>query len=78
MKKTKAHGENNALSAVKHGGILVVLWSCFVSSDSGNMQRLKGKMNSIKSSRKCRSGGKKAKTSVWLKIQTMTQSTKSI
>uniref|UniRef100_A0A0S7ESI2 PPUP9148 n=1 Tax=Poeciliopsis prolifica TaxID=188132 RepID=A0A0S7ESI2_9TELE len=60
MWKTKAFGENDAPSAVKHGRILVVLWSCFVSSDSGNMQRLKGKMNSIKLSRKCHSGGEEA------------------
>jgi len=32
---------------VKHGG-LVILWGCFASSGTGNLQRVEGKMDSLK------------------------------
>lgn len=36
----------NTLPAVKHGGGSVIVWSCFVSSGTGNLQYYEGKMDS--------------------------------
>ncbi len=47
-KKNEAYTEKNTLPAVKHGGGSVMLWGCFASSGTGNLQRVKGKIDSIK------------------------------
>lgn len=40
--------EKTTLCIVKHGGDMVMLWGCFASSGTGNLQRVEGKMDSIK------------------------------
>lgn len=47
-KKSEACAEKNTLLTLKHGGGLVMLWRCFASSGTGNLQCLDGKMDSIK------------------------------
>lgn len=47
-KKNEAYAEKNTLPTVKHGGGSVMLWGCFASSGTGNLQRVAGKMDSIK------------------------------
>ena len=47
-RKNEAYAEKNTLPTVKHGGGSVMLWGCFASSGTGNLQRVEGKMDSIK------------------------------
>ena len=47
-KKNEAYVEKNTLPTVKHGGGSLMFWGCFVSSSTGNLQRVDGIMNSIK------------------------------
>uniref|UniRef100_A0A3B4ZPX8 Tc1-like transposase DDE domain-containing protein n=1 Tax=Stegastes partitus TaxID=144197 RepID=A0A3B4ZPX8_9TELE len=46
-RKNEAYKEKNTLPTVKHGGGSVMLWGCFASSGTGNLQRVQGTMNSI-------------------------------
>ena len=47
-RKKEAYAEKNTLPTVKHGGGSLMLWGCFASSGTGNLQRVEGKMDSIK------------------------------
>ena len=47
-KKNEAYVEKNTLPTVKHGGGSLMLWGCFTSSGTGNLQHVDGIMNSIK------------------------------
>ena len=47
-RKNEAYAEKNTLPTVRHGGGSVMLWGCFASSGTGNLQRVEGKMDSIK------------------------------
>lgn len=46
-RKNDAYKEKNTLPTVKHGGGSVMLWGCFASSGTGNLQRVQGNMNSV-------------------------------
>ena len=43
----KHDAEKSALPTVKRGSGSVMLWCCFASSGTGNLQRVEGKMDSI-------------------------------
>lgn len=47
-KKSTAYNEKNTLPTVKHGGGSVMLWGCFASTGTGNLQRINGIMDSTK------------------------------
>ncbi|XP_062279112.1 meprin A subunit beta-like [Scomber scombrus] len=47
-RKNEAYAVKNTLPTVKHGSGSVMLWGCFASSGTGNLQRVEGKMDSIK------------------------------
>uniref|UniRef100_A0A8C5MKH6 Transposase n=1 Tax=Leptobrachium leishanense TaxID=445787 RepID=A0A8C5MKH6_9ANUR len=46
-RKKKAYEEKNTLPTVKHGGGSIMLWGCFASAGTGNLQRVQGTMNSL-------------------------------
>ena len=48
MRKNKAYAEKNTLPTVKHGSGSVMLWGCFTSSGTGNLQHVEGKMDAVK------------------------------
>lgn len=47
-RKNKTYTEKSSLSIVNHGGGTVMLWGCYASSGTGNMQHLEARW--IKSS----------------------------
>lgn len=47
-RKKEAYKEKNTLPTVKHGGGSVMLWGCFASTGTGNLQRIEGIMDSVR------------------------------
>ena len=47
-KKNGAYAEKNTLPTIKPAGGLAMLWGCFASSGTGNLQHVEGKMDSLK------------------------------
>lgn len=46
-RKNETYVEKNTLPTVRYDGDSVMLWGCFASSSTGNLQRLEGKMDSV-------------------------------
>ena len=44
-RKSEAYSKKNTMPTVNHGGGSALLWGCFTSSGTGNLQHVEGKMD---------------------------------